>query len=91
MYWHSSVSLRGPISHARDWWKFPASQPRTAEDVSCTWCAPGAVAVEEIRAELVARIRREIADGRYDTPEKWSNPAGTTPPPSPWSRECATL
>jgi negative regulator of flagellin synthesis FlgM len=24
----------------------------------------------EIRVELVARVRREIAEGRYDTPEK---------------------
>lgn len=24
-----------------------------------------------IRAELVARVRREIAAGSYDTPEKW--------------------
>jgi hypothetical protein len=25
-----------------------------------------------IRAELVERLRREIADGTYDTPEKWA-------------------
>ena len=24
-----------------------------------------------IRADLVKRVRREIADGTYDTPEKW--------------------
>jgi hypothetical protein len=24
-----------------------------------------------IRADLVERVRREIADGTYDTPEKW--------------------
>ena len=24
-----------------------------------------------IRTDLVARVRREIAEGRYDTPEKW--------------------
>ena len=30
-----------------------------------------AVADEEIRADLVARVRQEIAEGRYDTPEKW--------------------
>jgi hypothetical protein len=26
---------------------------------------------EEIRYELVERVRREIAEGVYDTPEKW--------------------
>jgi len=26
---------------------------------------------EEIRHELVARVRREIAEGVYETPEKW--------------------
>jgi len=25
----------------------------------------------EIRVELVTRVRREIAEGTYDTPEKW--------------------
>ena len=30
----------------------------------------------EIRAELVARIRREIAAGTYDTPEKWEAALG---------------
>ncbi len=26
---------------------------------------------EEIRLDLVARVRREIAEGVYETPEKW--------------------
>jgi hypothetical protein len=25
----------------------------------------------EVRADLVARVRREIAAGTYETPEKW--------------------
>jgi hypothetical protein len=29
------------------------------------------VSAEEIRRDLVERIRREIAEGTYDTPEKW--------------------
>ncbi len=28
-------------------------------------------AADGIRHELVARIRREIAEGKYDTEEKW--------------------
>ncbi len=27
--------------------------------------------VEQVRQELVERVRREIADGVYETPEKW--------------------
>ncbi len=26
----------------------------------------------DVRTELVARVRREIAAGTYDTPEKWA-------------------
>ena len=60
MYWHTPVPLRGPFTRTRACWKFPARDPE-----------PAAVAVEEVRAELVARVRREIAAGAYDTPEKW--------------------
>jgi hypothetical protein len=59
MYWHSPVGLRGPVTRARPWWNDPAVEWNTA------------VVDEEIRADLVARIRQEIAEGRYDTAEKW--------------------
>ena len=59
MYWHTPVGLRGPVTHSRDWWN--------TEEVS----GNTAVVDEEIRADLVARVRREIAEGRYDTAEKW--------------------
>jgi negative regulator of flagellin synthesis FlgM len=62
MYWHTPVGLRGPVTHARAWWN--------AGDASAH-AGSTAVADEEIRADLVARIRQEIAEGRYDTAEKW--------------------
>ena len=62
MYWHTPVPLRGPFTRSRACWKFPSSAPHPAGH---------AVAVEEIRRDLVARVRREIAAGTYDTPEKW--------------------
>jgi hypothetical protein len=39
-------------------------------------CASPALPMDEkplfgLRLNLIARIRREIADGTYDTPEKW--------------------
>ena len=57
MYRHTPVNLRGPFTRSRAWWKFPPPKPRAA--------------VQEVRADLVARVRREIADGTYDTPDKW--------------------
>ncbi len=62
MYRHTPVPLRGPFTRSRACWKFP---PPAAEPAGL------AVAVEEIRFELVERVRRAIAEGTYDTPEKW--------------------
>ena len=59
MYWQHPVGLRGPVTFARAWWQIPAVRSKTV------------VLEETIRADLVARVRQEIADGRYDTPEKW--------------------
>ena len=58
MYRHGSTCLDGPVTKTRQWWA-------AAEE-------PGAVTLadSEIRHDLVARVRREIAAGEYDTPEK---------------------
>ena len=52
--------LAGPVSRTSPWW---------------TTSAAGSVrdkhADRPIRRELVQRVRREIAEGTYDTPEKW--------------------
>jgi hypothetical protein len=32
---------------------------------------PSELETEEFRHDLVARVRRAIADGAYDTPERW--------------------
>ena len=64
MYWHTPIGLRGPVTHARAWWNVPAAEDSFPAGNT-------AVIDEEIRADLVERVRREIADGRYDTAEKW--------------------
>ncbi|HBI45445.1 MAG TPA: hypothetical protein DDY78_21715 [Planctomycetales bacterium] len=69
MYWHSPVGLRGPVTRARTWWNVSVVKLNTAEDSS--QAANTAVIDEDIRADLVARVRQEIAEGRYDTAEKW--------------------
>jgi hypothetical protein len=60
MYRHGPTCLEGPITLARPAWAetFGAAPP------------PG-VDEPEVRADLVARVRREIAAGTYETPEKW--------------------
>ena len=60
MYQHTPSRLRGPVSRTRAWWKFPASERKRRVPV-----------VAEIRTELVTRVRQEIAEGRYDTSDKW--------------------
>lgn len=59
---HGPCTLRGPITQHREWWQ----RPRTAARKSTQPMDPG------IRTALVARVRREIAAGTYDTPEKFA-------------------
>src|SRR3954452_7590680 len=59
MYRHGPTCLEGPITLAR-----PAWGETFAED-------PPSEFDPEVRADLVARVRRDIAAGNYDTPEKW--------------------
>lgn len=64
MYRHSASCLGGPVSWARSWWHIRAHAAESAtpsEDPKQTG---------DIRTELVERVRREIAVGTYDTPEK---------------------
>ena len=61
MQTHGPCTLKGPLTQDRPWWNRPrrkAGKRRTAADPA-------------VRADLVARVRREIAAGTYDTPERW--------------------
>lgn len=72
MFRHGPSCLNGPVARDRDW-------PTGDKEVA----APEATGSMEtrsnerrqedrpIRTELVERVRREIAEGTYDTPEKW--------------------
>ena len=64
MHQHGPDCLDGPRSRVRDWWM----RATTVEHEDTT--APVDTTEAPIRWDLVARIRREIADGIYDTPEK---------------------
>ncbi len=62
---HSPSCLPGPVNRSRSWWQTPPTNrmerpnPDRPEEGSM------------IRRTLVERVRREIAAGTYDTPEKF--------------------
>lgn len=59
--------LAGPVSRMSPWWTASSARrlPYFAEhDAAGREQRP-------IRRELVERVRREIAAGTYETPEKW--------------------
>ncbi len=63
MQTHHRKQLDGPVSGSRPWWRAP-------EPIEIT--PPNDHKKEPMfRAALVDQIRREIAKGTYDTPEKW--------------------
>jgi hypothetical protein len=57
---HAPCALKGPVTLERPWWAKPARKRRRKPSTS------------RIRTALVARVRREIASGTYDTPDKWN-------------------
>jgi hypothetical protein len=64
MHSHQANCLRGPISRKRRCWPQAPAKPHAVDQVP-------RLSDLDIRADLVKRIRREIAEGTYETPEKW--------------------
>jgi hypothetical protein len=58
MHNHGPNCLEGPLSRGRRCWTRATGRAKRA-------------AAAPIRHELVERVRREIAAGNYETPEKW--------------------
>lgn len=56
MYRHTPTRPRKPVAHNR---------------LHRLFNPPVEVETETFRHDLVARIRRQIADGVYETPDKW--------------------
>ena len=56
---HAPSILKGPVTRERPWWTQSQRRARRRRPV------------KGIRADLVARVRQQIADGTYDTPERW--------------------
>jgi anti-sigma28 factor (negative regulator of flagellin synthesis) len=67
MYRPVSVAARRFVSRSKDG---PGEElDRARSDAVKT--SAGAGASKGMRLDLIARVRQEIADGTYDTPEKW--------------------
>ena len=62
MHTQGSNCLKGPVSGARQWWSRWEDSLLDEEIPSLD--------DPDIRADLVRRVRREIAAGTYETPEK---------------------
>lgn len=72
MFRHGPSCLEGPVSRTLDAWtekKTPAASSQGDERRSGESLPQPA----EFRKELVAEIRRQIAQGTYETPEKWES------------------
>jgi hypothetical protein len=54
---HGPCTLEGPVTLDSPWWAESKRKPRKRPAT--------------IRTELVARVKRQIAAGTYDTPERW--------------------
>jgi hypothetical protein len=73
MHRHGPDCLEGPWSRTAPWWLATslASSPSSTLSKKNSQASDRARESQPFRAELVERVRREIAEGRYDTPEKW--------------------
>lgn len=80
MHRHGPNCLEGPVTRERSWWHASLAE-RTHANVM-GHCNERSDTMEQlvgetscpdpdIRHDLVARVRREIAAGTYETPEKW--------------------
>jgi negative regulator of flagellin synthesis FlgM len=72
---HGTSHLHGPQSLQGPHWNRPASPTQKmqgADQVDISAAADAAVSAAEgdIRTDLVARVRSEIAAGAYETPDK---------------------
>jgi hypothetical protein len=66
MLMHNSACLQGPVTRNRAWWTLA-----NVEVIDAPHSASGPRAADApVRTELVERVRRDIAAGVYDTPEK---------------------
>lgn len=70
MYRNATTCQNGPVSRSRAWSQDDSAAELPLGDSGGRLNLPPSQGGNELRLELVARVRKEIAAGTYDTPEK---------------------
>jgi hypothetical protein len=70
MHHHDPSEHAGPLRGTTAWWRSPQERAGLQESPQQA-PSTGDKSSDGIRHDLVQRVRREIAAGTYDTPEKW--------------------
>ena len=68
MHEHGPDELAGPVRGSTAWWQGLTPPPDTPPEAAPKKKRKTA---RPIRKDLVDRVRKEIAEGTYDTQEKW--------------------
>jgi hypothetical protein len=73
---HQPRDLSGPVRGTETWWRGLPKSDAAGEEERMEGSSHGKGEFPRqpgspIRKDLVERVRREIAAGTYDTPEKW--------------------
>jgi len=68
MYCHVPEGMDGPVSASRGGWMHSYSRRQPGDHPAPSDPVPSRP--KSIRTDLVERVRKEIASGTYDTPEK---------------------
>jgi hypothetical protein len=77
MHEHGPNDLTGPVRGTSVWWHGTGAEPEPLDEGPVIPSRPKKVrrgprrSGQSIRPELVARVRKEIAAGTYDTPARW--------------------
>lgn len=84
MQQHGPTDLTGPRRGTRVWWQGRGAPPESSNEgasipsgtpkgkrMSRGKRGPRKAEGQAVRPELIERIRREIAEGTYDSAEKW--------------------
>ena len=71
MHEHGHDELTGPVRGTAAWWRGMRAAAEQAGEGSLAPTALQENDARPIRTDLVERVRKEIADGAYDTDAKW--------------------
>lgn len=70
MHRHGPDRLEGPVTRNRRRWRSLQAEGSTEKPKVASQPAPSQDD-PPLRLDLIERVRREIAEGVYETPEKW--------------------